>query len=93
MNQANFTDKKKMLSLLILKIRFPFEISLANFRHLPNVILEFAVSKAMVPSEVITAKVANDKRFAHAFNMETLWKETLGQCLDIKKEVLSPFHI
>lgn len=29
----------------------------------------------MFPSEVITAKLAYDKRFARAFNIETLWKE------------------
>lgn len=78
-----------MLVLLILKICFSFEISLAKLRHLPNIILEFTTSEAMVPREFNTTKVAYDKRIACAFSIETLWKETPGQCLDIKKEVLS----
>lgn len=82
--------------LLILKILFSFEISLTKVRHLPSIIWEFTASEATFPSKVITAKVTYDKRFAHAFNMETLWKETLVQRLDIKKEVLyplsRPFH-
>lgn len=92
MNQANFTDKKKliMLALLILKICFSFEISLVKFRHLPNVILEFTTSEAIILTEFIATKVAYDKRIACAFSIEILWKETPDQCLDIKKEVL--FH-
>lgn len=51
---------------------FSFEISLAKFKHLPNVILVFTASEAMVPSEFIMTKVEYDERIACAFRIETV---------------------